>query len=333
MGHKYDVYGMGNALVDMEFEVTPEQLASLGIDKGVMTLVEEARENELIAQLAQQRGKQSSGGSAANTLVALAQLGGTGFYACKVGKDEAGAFYLQDLNDCGLDTNPHHESAGEGITGKCLVFVTPDADRTMNTFLGISGSLSVTEMDWPALRQSQYLYLEGYLVTSPSAKAACIEAKAIAEQSGVKTCLSLSDPNMAKFFQDGLKEMLGQGVDLLFANEAEALEMAGTSDLNQAIAYCKSIAKNFALTRGGEGSLIFDGENLLTISTPKVQPIDTVGAGDMYAGGFLYGLTHGMDYEKAGQLASETASRVVTCYGPRLATATLQEILQSVQAV
>jgi sugar/nucleoside kinase (ribokinase family) len=332
MGHKYDVYGMGNALVDMEFEVTPEQLQTLGIDKGVMTLVEEERENELIAKLADHQGKKSGGGSAANTLVALAQLGGTGFYACKVGKDEAGKFYLQDLNDCGLATNPHHETAGEGITGKCLVFVTPDADRTMNTFLGISGSLSVMEMDWDALKQSQYLYLEGYLVTSPSAKAACIEAKAIAEQSGVKTCLSLSDPNMAKFFKDGLKEMLGNGVDLLFANEAEAMEMAGTEDFNQAIAYCKTIAKRFALTRGGDGSVIFDGENLLTIATPKVHPIDTVGAGDMYAGGFLYGLTHGMDYQKAGELGSQAAAKIVTSYGPRLKTDILQGILKKVHS-
>ncbi|MFN9173180.1 MAG: adenosine kinase [Synechocystis sp.] len=332
MGRKYNVYGMGNALVDMEFEVTPDQLQGLGIEKGVMTLVEEERENELIAKLQAHKGKQSSGGSAANTMVAIAQWGGTGFYACKVGKDAAGEFYLKDLNYCGLATNPHHESAGEGITGKCLVLITPDADRTMNTFLGISGSLSVTEMDWNALKDSEYLYLEGYLVTSPSAQAACIEAKAIAEAAGVKTCLSLSDPNMPKFFQTGLEAMIGAGVDLLFANEAEAMQMAGTENFDQAIAYCKTIAKQFAITRGAAGSVVFDGETLLTIATPQVQPIDTVGAGDMYAGGFLYGITHGMGYQKAAELGSIAASKVVTSYGPRLETEVLKNLLAEIQA-
>ncbi len=331
MGRKYNVYGLGNALVDMEFEVTPAQLQELGIDKGVMTLVEEERENELIAKLQAQKGKQSSGGSAANTMVALAQWGGTGFYVCKVGKDEAGKFYLKDLNDCGLGTNPHHETAGEGITGKCLVFITPDADRTMNTFLGISGSLSVNELDTEALKDSEYLYIEGYLVTSPSAREATVKAKAIAEAAGVKTCLSLSDPNMPKFFKDGLKEMIGDGVDLLFANEAEAMTMADTDNFDQAIAYCKTIAKQFAITRGADGSVIFDGQTLLTIPTDKVKPIDTVGAGDMYAGGFLYGITHGMGYEKAGQLASKAAAKIVTAYGPRLDTPVLQGVLSSLQ--
>lgn len=331
MGRKYNVYGMGNALVDMEFEVTPEQLQALGIEKGVMTLVEQERENELIAKLQSQKGKQSGGGSAANTMVAIAQWGGTGFYACKVGKDEAGEFYLKDLNACGLATNPHHESAGEGVTGKCLVLITPDADRTMNTFLGISGSLSVAEMDWNALKDSEYLYLEGYLVTSPSAQAASIEAKAIAAGAGVKTCLSLSDPNMPKFFKPGLEAMIGDGVDLLFANEAEAMQMAETTDFDQAIAYCKTLAKQFAITRGAAGSIVFDGETLLTIATPTVQPIDTVGAGDMYAGGMLYGITHGMTYEKAATLGSIAASKVVTTYGPRLDTVILKDLLTQVQ--
>ena len=331
MGRQYNVYGLGNALVDMEFSVTPKQLSELGIEKGVMTLVEEERENELIAKLQAYKGKQSSGGSAANTMVALAQLGGTGFYVCKVGKDKAGEFYLKDLNDCGLGTNPHHESAGEGITGKCLVFVTPDADRTMNTFLGISGSLSETELDEAALKASEYLYMEGYLVTSPSARAANIKAKAIAEATGVKTCLSLSDPNMPKFFKEGLEAMIGDGVDLLFANADEAMTMAGTESFDEAVAYCKTVAKQFAITRGGEGSVIFDGSQLLTIPTESVTPVDTVGAGDMYAGGLLYGITHGMGLEKSAELGSKVAAKIVTVYGPRLDTATLQALLASVQ--
>lgn len=329
MGRQYDVYGLGNALVDMEFEVTAEQLQQLGIDKGVMTLVDEERENELIAQLHHQRGKQTGGGSAANTMVALSQLGGKGFYSCKVAKDETGLFYLQDLQACGLATNSHDETE-EGKTGKCLVLITPDADRTMNTFLGITANLSEKELVPGAIQNSEYLYLEGYLVTSETGKAAAIKAKAIAEASGVKTSFSLSDPNMAKFFRTGLLEMIGTGVNFLFANEAEATTLAETEDLATAIAYFKTLAKGFAITQGAKGSVIFDGENLFEIPTTPVHAIDTVGAGDMYAGAFLYGLTQGFSYEKAGKLASLCAAKIVTCYGPRLTTEDLQTLLKQV---
>ena len=329
MGRKYDVYGLGNALVDMEFEVTPQQLQELGIDKGVMTLVDEDRENELIQQLQTQLGKQSGGGSAANTMVALSQLGGKGFYSCKVAKDEAGLFYLQDLQACGLATNSHDETEA-GKTGKCLVLITPDADRTMNTFLGITANLSDKELVPEAIQDAEYVYLEGYLVTSETGKAAAIKAKSLAEAAGVKTSFSLSDPNMARFFKAGLLEMIGSGVDFLFANEAEAMTLADTENLTEAIAYFQTLSKGFAITQGAKGSLIFDGKNLLEIPTTPVQAIDTVGAGDMYAGAFLYGLTQGFSYEKAGKLASLCAAKIVTCYGPRLSTEALQTLLQQV---
>jgi sugar/nucleoside kinase (ribokinase family) len=309
--------------------VTAEQLQQLGIDKGVMTLVDEERENELIAQLHHQLGKQTGGGSAANTMVALSQLGGKGFYSCKVANDETGRFYLQDLQACGLATNSHEETE-TGKTGKCLVLITPDADRTMNTFLGITANLSEKELVPGAIENAEYLYLEGYLVTSDTGRAAAIKAKEIAEAAGVKTSFSLSDPNMAKFFKDGLLAMMGSGVDFLFANEAEAMTLADTQNLDEAIAYCKTLAQGFAITQGAKGSIIFDGENLLEIPTTPVHAIDTVGAGDMYAGAFLYGLTQGFGYEKAGKLASLCAAKIVTCYGPRLSTEDLQILLKQI---
>ncbi len=330
MSRKYNVYGIGNALVDMEFTVSPDQLQELGIDKGVMTLVDETRENDLITLLKPHLCKQSGGGSAANTMVALSQFGGKGFYSCRVAQDDAGIFYLQDLQACGLDTNPHNEKNQDEITGKCLVLITPDADRTMNTFLGITGSLSEQELVPSALQDSDYLYIEGYLVTSASAKACVVKAKAIAESAGVKTSLSLSDPNMANFFKDGLLEMIGNGVDLLFANETEAMTLAGTDDFTQAITYCKTLARSFAITRGAQGSVIFDGEKLLDIPTTAVQAIDTVGAGDMYAGGLLYGITQGLDYAQAGKLASRAAAKIVTCYGARLENQVLQDLVKAI---
>ncbi len=329
MARKYHVYGVGNALVDMEFRVTPELLQELNIDKGVMTLVDEARQGEIIAKFNGNLCKQSGGGSAANTMVALSQFGAKGFYSCKVAKDESGFFYLEDLQNCGLDTNVHDEKEVEGSTGKCLVMVTPDADRTMNTFLGISGGLSEAELVPEAIADAEYLYMEGYLVTSPTAKAAAIKAREIAENAGVKTTFSLSDPNMVEFFKDGLLEIIGSNIDFLFANESEALKMAATEDFSEAIAHFKTLSNGFAITRGSQGSVIFDGQELIEITPYPVEAIDTVGAGDMFAGAFLYGITHGMSYAQAGDLASRASSRIVTSYGPRLETETLQELLKA----
>ena len=329
MSKKYNVYGIGNALVDMEFRVSPMSLQELNIDKGVMTLIDEIRQEELVKKLNGQLCKQSSGGSAANTMIAIGQFGGKGFYSCKVAADRAGKFYLEDLRQCGLDTNEHNGNAEQGTTGKCLVMVTPDADRTMNTFLGISGNLSEQELVLKAISDSEYLYLEGYLVTSPTAQAAAIKAREIAENLRVKTTFSLSDPNVAKFFKTGLLKIIGSGLDFIFANEAEALQISDTEDFSEAIVYLKTLAKGFAITRGSKGSLIFDGQELIEITPYPVQAIDTVGAGDMYAGAFLYGLTHGMTYGQAGDLASRASSRIVTSYGPRLTTKELKSLLKS----
>ncbi|MEA5510703.1 adenosine kinase [Crocosphaera sp. UHCC 0190] len=329
MSRKYHVYGVGNALVDMEFAVTPSLLQELNIDKGVMTLVDEIRQGEIIEKLNGNLCKQSGGGSAANTMVALSQFGAKGFYSCKVAPDEAGIFYLKDLQTCGLDTNVHNGNEEIGTTGKCLVMVTPDADRTMNTFLGISSGLSIAELVPEAIADSEYLYLEGYLVTSPTAQTAAIKAREIAENSGVKTTFSLSDPNMVEFFKEGLLNIIGSGVDVIFANEAEALKMANTTDFSEAIAHFKTLAKGFAITRGSQGSIIFDGQEILEITAYPVKAVDTVGAGDMYAGAFLYGITHGLTYAQAGDLASRASSQIVTSYGPRLATEDLKALLNT----
>lgn len=326
---KYNVYGIGNALVDMEYEVTPEMLQELRIDKGVMTLMDEDHQNEVLEKLNGHFCKKSCGGSAANTIVAISQLGGNCFYSCKVASDETGSFYLEDLLRCGVDTNLKTQERSAGITGKCLVMVTPDADRTMNTFLGITSNLSVSEIVPEALQNSEYLYLEGYLVTSPTAKEAAIQARDLARTADVKTALSLSDPNMVDFFKPSLLEMIGSGVDFIFANESEALKMADTGDLTAAIAHFKQLAKGFAITRGAKGSLVFDGQDLVEIAPRKVDAIDTVGAGDMYAGAFLYGMTHGMNCAEAGDLASAASAKVVTCFGPRLSLEETRSLLQN----
>ncbi|MGM0563162.1 MAG: adenosine kinase [Pseudomonadota bacterium] len=328
---KYDVYGLGNALVDYEYQVTPEWLAEQGIDKGVMTLMDEDQQRDMMRRIDHDAVERASGGSGANSVIALAQFGGRGYYSCKVADDHDGAFYAHDMLECGVDTNISQLEGAEGITGKCLVMVTPDADRTMNTFLGISAELDAGDLDLAALRESRYLYLEGYLSSSPSARAAAVAARKEAEANGVKTALSLADPNMVKFFKDGLEEMIGDRVDLLFANRDEAFGMTGANNLKQAVEAFKSLAKTFAITCGPDGSVVFDGERVIDIDPVPTNAIDTLGAGDMYAGAFLYGLSQDMGYQRAGQLASLASSRMVSRFGPRFTTAETQAILRDFQ--
>ena len=325
---KYDVYGIGNALVDMEYEVEVADLEALGIEKGVMTLVDEEQQLRMMDHLAARPHQRGSGGSAANSMIAVRQLGGTSFYSCKVAGDDLGHFYMKDLLDGGVDTN-HHTEKEPGHTGRCVVLVTPDSDRTLCTFLGISGGLSAKELDEDALRDSAYFYMEGYLVTSHTARRACVAGKRIAQAAGVKTAISLSDPNMVRFFKPGLLEMIGSGVDLLFANEDEAKGMADTMDLESAVACLKSLSREFAITRGSKGALVWDGQTLNDIAPVKVEAVDTVGAGDMFAGAFLYGLGQGWGHQRAGALASAASARLVTSLGPRMAAAEARAIFYS----
>ncbi len=219
----YHIYGIGAALVDTEIEVTDADLEKLDIQKGVMTLADEARQQEIIAALSDHmvHSRRASGGSAANTIIAASYFGSKNFYSCKVADDDNGAFYINDLRAAGVDY--HHNGALEnGTTGRCLVMITPDAERTMITFLGKSESLSEREIHPEVVPRSQYIYVEGYLVSSPTGRAAAVKLRELAEQNGVKTSLSLSDPAIVNFFGDGLREMIGESVDMLFCNMEEA---------------------------------------------------------------------------------------------------------------
>lgn len=330
MTKKYDVYGIGNALVDMEYEVHDEFFLKHNIDKGLMTLVDEDRQNYLLNSLGTAPKKQQCGGSAANTVIASAQFGGAGFYSCKVAKDPIGNFYFQDLQDNGVDSNLQKQDREDGVTGKCLVLITPDAERSMNTYLGITSTIAKTEVFPDVIRNSKYLYMEGYLVASPSGKEAAVYARKIAEAAGIKTALTFSDVNMVKFFKEGLHEMMGDGVDLLFCNESEAEAFTGESDVMKSREALKQVAKTFVITQSERGAMVYDGKEFIHVDAHKVKAIDSNGAGDMYAGAFLYAITNGFSYEQAGKLASAAASRVVSQFGPRLKTQEALEIKKQV---
>jgi|GEM_PF-1031302 len=258
------------------------------------------------------------GGSAANTITAVAQLGSSAFYSCKVANDKTGEYFLDDLAASGVLTNLSKNTLHEGHTGKCIVLVTPDAERSMNTFLGITREISVAELDETALQNSQYVYIEGYLVPEVNARAAAVKARQVAQAAGVKTALTLSDPNMVNFFKDPLLEIIGDGLDMVFSNEEEARLMFDADSLEDAVTAMKGVARQFAITRGANGALVFDGKQLHEIPAEKITPVDSNGAGDIYAGAFMHGLTNGMAFTTCAELAGAAATTLVQQMGARL---------------
>ena len=315
---KYDIYGIGGALVDTEVEVSDKFLTNAKIDKGVMTLVDEARQDELLQALSSEDLTlvKKCGGSVCNSVVAASSLGSKVFFSGKVADDADGELYISDLNQAGVDF--HSAGQDPGTTGKCLVMVTEDAERTMNTFLGSSETLSAKEIDQEALKNSEWFYVEGYLVTDKTRTAATKEAVEFAKGQGVKIAISLSDPFVVDVFGDALRDVMGGGVDLVFCNKDEALCFTGSDDLDSAIKKLKQNTKTFAITDGANGAVTYDGEQVLRSDGVSARAVDTNGAGDMFAGAFLCAITSGRSYDWAAKLANDCASRVVAKFGPRL---------------
>ena len=332
MAH-FDLYGLGNALVDTEYHISDELLVGLGVEKGMMTLIDDAQLAVLEEQLRNQGElkKQASGGSAANSLIAAANFGAKVFYSCKVADDELGAFYHQDLVDSGVATNLD-QIREPGTTGRCLVMVTDDAERTMNTFLGITGDLGAHEIDETALKASHMLYIEGYLASSDKAREAAIRAHQIAKEAGIQVALTFSDPAMVTYFKDQVSEMVGDGVDLLFCNEQEAMTWTGEESIESALTALSNTATQWVCTRGKDGATVFDGTQRFDIPGRVVTPVDTNGAGDMFAGAFLYGLSNDWGFEKSARFGVHTSGYLITQYGPRVALANHTVLLEEFEA-
>src|SRR5690554_3527747 len=324
----YHVVGLGNALVDREYQVTDSFLENYNVEKSIMTLLDEAQQQLLLGELNKEfkLEKRVGDGSAANSLVALSQFGGKAFYCCKVANDEDGDFYRQNLAEAGVATRLHVQN-NDGHTGKCVVMVTPDAERTMCTFLGITIDFSLEELQTDVVEDSEYLYIEGYLATSEIAREAVQQARAVAEKAGTKIALTFSDSSMVKYFKEGLDEFLTPGVDILFCNREEAELYTQTTSLEAAMNALLKFAKEVVVTRGKEGAVIGTAEKRVEVPGFKVKAIDTNGAGDMFAGAYLYATTQGMSTAQAGTLASRAAAEVVSHYGPRLPAETHHSIL------
>ena len=330
MSH-YHLYAIGNALVDTEYEVSDELLSAMGVSKRHMTLIDTAQRAELLSHVQGLHARRTGGGSAGNTVVALAQLGGQAFYSCRVADDELGAFYSQDLQTNGVATNLTHMQAQEGQTGSCMVLVTPDAERSMCTFLGATSQLDASALHPKDIARSQIYYMEGYLAASPSGLEAAVQGRQIAVEHKVATALTLSDVSMINFCRAGLEAMVGDGLDYLFANEEEAQTWCGSKDLDTIIGQLSSLAKTVCLTRGPQGCTVVQGQHRTDVPAVPTKAVDTNGAGDMFAGTFLYGITHGHTPAQAAALANRTAAAVVSQHGNRLTAVHIQQICKDFQ--
>lgn len=249
-----DLFAIGNALIDQEFKVSDDFLTQQNLQKGTMQLTDGETQAALYSSLqaSQVYSCQASGGSAANTTVAFSALGGSAFYACRVGNDDLGKIYLDGLNDAGIQTAA--QSISDGVTGTCMVLVSQDSERTMHTFLGITAELSDSQIDFSPLNSAKWLYIEGYLSTSDSAQAAVKEARKIAKANGVQIALTLSDPAMVQYARQGLDELLDDGVDLLFCNEHEAMMYTETDTVEAALAKLKLLSKHIVITQSAKGA-------------------------------------------------------------------------------
>ncbi len=314
---QYDVYGIGNALVDMAYAVDEKFLVENDIAKGHMTLVDELQMERLMSNLRELTPERACGGSAANTIFAVQGFGGQAYYSCRVADDATGNYFVSEMRDAGITTNLQDPSTETG-SGRCLILVSPDAERSLNTCLGISEHLTVSEIDEASLTRSNYLFIEGYLASSTSGAAAAARAREIADENDVSTSLTLSDPNMVIFFREALNGILGNGISQLFCNEEEALTWAKTDRLDIAARELADIAPNVAITMGQNGSLCVGPDGKQSIAGHAVETIDTNGAGDMYAGAFLAAISQRVSTFEAARFANFAAADVVTRYGARL---------------
>jgi sugar/nucleoside kinase (ribokinase family) len=312
---KSDVVGVGNAIVDILAQVDDSFLEKHGLTKASMALIDEQEAYTLYDDMPPAMEK--SGGSAANTLAGIASFGGSAAFIGKVKEDELGAIFGHDLRAVGVhyDTAPATEGAA---TAKCLISITPDAERTMSTFLGATKEITVGDIDEDIIANSKVTYLEGYLWDEPAAKEAMRRAVDIARKNDRKVALSLSDAFCVDRHRDEFLGLIKEGVDILFANEAEVKCLFEDEDMDVCIDKIRGFSEIVAITLGSKGSIIIHGDNVENIAAGSgLNVIDTTGAGDLYASGFLFGYTHGYNFAQCGRLASLSASEIIQHIGAR----------------
>ena len=310
-----DIVGIGNAIVDVLTTTDDSVLERLSLNKGSMTLIDANKAKELY-EITTNR-IQRSGGSVANSLACIAQLGGKTAFIGRVRNDELGEIFTKEISTTGTIFKTPTSSVGPS-TARCIIFITPDAQRTMCTYLGASVLLEPRDLDFSAVREAKILYLEGYLWDNPAAKDAFIKAAEIAKNAGRKVALSLSDSFCVNRHRESFVKLVGNHIDILFANEDEIKALYKTSSLNTAIEELKKTCDLAAITIGKKGSILISSGKEINID-PFIfgKAIDTTGAGDLYAGGFLKGLADGLKPEISARIGSICAGHIVTQLGSR----------------
>ena len=311
----YDVVGIGNAIVDILAHVDDAFIADNSLEKGVMTLIDEAQADAIYRKMGS--AVEMSGGSAANTIAGVAALGGRGGYIGRVRDDQLGGIFGHDIRAGGVAFTASPATSGKS-TARCFVFVTPDAERTMMTYLGACTELDKSDIDADLIAAGAVTYLEGYLWDDPRAKAAIADAASIAHEHGRKVALTLSDPFCVERHRDTFLELIGGQVDILFANEAEITSLFQTDSFDEAAKRVAAFTDVAVLTRSGAGSVVIAGGERVEVPAEAVaKVVDTTGAGDLYAAGFLYGLTQGKDWAACARIGSICAAEIISHMGAR----------------
>jgi sugar/nucleoside kinase (ribokinase family) len=325
---KFDVTAIGNAIVDVIAQADDALLAAHNLPKGAMSLIDADRAEKLYAIMGP--GKEASGGSAGNTIAGIAMLGGRTAYIGKVADDQLGRIFTHDIRAAGV-TYDTPALVGGVPTARSLIFVTPDAQRTMQTFLGACTQLGPEDINTGYITSSQVVYMEGYLWDLPRAKQAMLDAAMKGKESGVKVSLTLSDAFCVARFRDEFLQLAEKYVDILFANESEILSLYQTDDFDEALQRVRNHCEIAALTRSEKGSVVVNGDEVHVIDAVKgVTVVDTTGAGDAYAAGFLYAYTQGLSLKTCGRLGGAMAAQVISQYGPRAQASDIKRLAAQV---
>ena len=315
--NKTFIYGIGNALVDSEYKVTDEELDQLNLTKGCMELNDINNHSKLSNELKKKHGvvKMMPGGSVANSLYTLAQFGEDVTFTGRVSKDNVGAIFEESLKFVGMQSAI--KQVDSGISGECIVLITPDHERTMYTYLGVSSDLSKEDISKESIINSEYLLIEGYLVTSDETKNVALHCLDIANENNIKKIITLSDPNVVNFFKENMMELINKKFDIIFCNKQEAYNISSSNNIDDSISFLNKFSDEIIITSGSDGAYVYHDNSLTHIASDHVTPVDLTGAGDMFLAAYLLSKNKNKTTSESIGFANKCSGRIIQTYGAK----------------